>query len=73
LTTLAPRDAVRFRAMVRRVHRFGPRPVGELLLELGDDRERLFERLERFAQFTPAAVAALGADDWLDLKPRRGA
>ena len=71
LAELATRDALRFRRLVRHLHRLGPRPTGELLLEVADDRDRLLERLEHLARFTPAQIAALGADDWLDLKPRR--
>jgi hypothetical protein len=68
---LAPRDALRFRHLVRRVHNLGPRPVGELLLEVADDQDLLLELLEDYARFSPAQIAALGADDWLDLMPRR--
>ena len=66
MTALAPRDAVRFRAMVRRVHNLGQRPLGELLLEVAGNRERLLELLERYGRYDPALVVALGATDWLD-------
>ena len=71
MSALDPRDALRFRRLVRHLHRLGPRPTGELLLEVSDDRDRLLERLEDYARFSPVQVAELGADDWLDLMPRR--
>ena len=59
MSALDPRDALRFRRLVRHLHRLGPRPTGELLCEVADDRDRLLERLEHLAQFTPAQIAAL--------------
>lgn len=59
----------RFRARVRRVHALGPRPVGELLLDVSQAcpaaEHIILERLERFASLDPVLILAAGADDWL--------
>ena len=54
-----------FRRLVRRVWRLGPRPFGELLLELAPDQETLTHALERYAGLNPALVEAADARDWL--------
>ena len=56
-------DDPRFRRAVERLHRLGPRIVGELLAELGTD----FRRVERYADLDhidPATLQTLGADRW---------
>jgi hypothetical protein len=54
-----------FRHAVHRVWRLGPRPVGELLLEVATDRGRLIRALERYAGIDPALVDAADARDWI--------
>ena len=71
MSLLDPRDLLRFRRLVRHLHRLGPRPVGELLLEVAADQDELLRRLEDLARWDPAVVAWLGADDWRDILPRR--
>jgi hypothetical protein len=53
----------RFRRLTERLHRLGPRPVGELLLEVANGRD-LIAALEDYAQLNAVAVARLGARDW---------
>ena len=57
---------VRYRLLVNNLHSLGPRPTGELLLEVigGDDRLRddVFALLERYTRLTPEEVQAVGAD-----------
>ncbi len=56
----------RYHMLVTRLHALGPRPTGELLLEVigGDEqiRDNVFALLERYARLTPAGVHAVGAD-----------
>jgi len=57
---------VRYHLLVTRLHALGPRPTGELLLEVigGDERLRddVFALLERYTKLTPEEVRAVGAD-----------
>ncbi len=56
-------NTLRFRRAVERVHRLGPRVVGELLIEAGAS----LDRVERFAdldRFPPDVLNAIGADRW---------
>ncbi len=57
---------VRYQILVNNLHALGPRPTGELLLEvIGDDdrlRDDVFALLERYTRLTPAEVQAVGAD-----------
>ena len=57
---------VRYQMLVTRLHSLGPRPTGELLLEvIGDDdklRDDVFALLERYTRLTPEEVRAVGAD-----------
>ena len=57
---------VRYHMLVTRLHALGPRPCGELLLEvIGSDerlRDDVFALLERYTRLTPAEVQAVGAD-----------
>jgi hypothetical protein len=55
-----------FRRLVRRAWRLGPRPIGELLLEIAPDHRVLIRRLERYAGLDPALVEAANARDWLE-------
>jgi hypothetical protein len=70
--TFPPQASPRFRHLVRRLHALGPRPVGELLLELArahgiaDDIAR---RLEVYAALDPTVVAALDGQDWPSIPP----
>ena len=57
------RRDLRFHRLTERLHRLGPRPVGELLLEVAAGRD-LLEALEEYVALDPAAVARLGARDW---------
>ena len=59
-----------FRGLVRKLHCRGPRPMGELLLEVAGDHARLIARLERYAAIDEAVGAAFAADDWVDFSPR---
>jgi len=62
---------VRLQRDVEKVHRLGPRPLYEMMIELGHDRllrveiERL---VARYAALDPAVVEALGGDRF----PERG-
>jgi hypothetical protein len=64
---------VRFHRLASDLHRLGPRPVGELLIEPaaehgpGDD---ILARLKRFARLDPTTVAAIEARDWPPLPIR---
>jgi hypothetical protein len=57
------RNNQRFRRLLERLHQLGPRPVGELLLEVANGRD-LIEALEEYARLDPAVVEALGVRDW---------
>jgi hypothetical protein len=59
-------DCPRFRHLVGRVWRLGPRPTAELLLEVAADHGALIRRLERYARIDPALVEAADARDWLE-------
>lgn len=56
----------RFRRHVNHICRLGPRPVGELLLQLvgtqDDARTALIVLLERYGELDAGVVQALGAD-----------
>lgn len=58
----------RFRRHVDHLCRLGPRPVGELLLQLvgtkDDARTALVVLLERYRQLDAAVVQAVGGDRW---------
>ena len=57
---------VRYRLLVNNLHSLGPRPTGELLLEVigGDERLRddVFALLERYTRLSPEEVQAVGSD-----------
>ena len=56
-----------FRRKVERLHRLGPRVVGELLAELGVERSimpTIHEKLERYANINPQTLRAVGGDDF---------
>ena len=55
----------RFRHLVRRVWKQGPRPVGEILLEFAPDLDVLIQRLERYAEIDPDLVRIADATDWI--------
>ena len=58
---------LRFQRQVERLHSLGPRFVGELLAEIGEQRGcRTFidQRLAAYAQLDPAVVRELGADEF---------
>jgi hypothetical protein len=65
-----PTDAINelnFRRRVRRLHRLGPRPIGELLLELAEVSGRrtwLDMKLVEYGDINGATLDALGASDW---------
>jgi hypothetical protein len=67
LATALLRLDPRFRQLTDRLWRLGPRPTGELILEIaaahGFEAEVL-DRLERFARIDPALVAGVDARDW---------
>ena len=69
--TAAPAEVLRldprFRGLTRHLHRLGPRPLGELLLEIARDHDlepALVAKLEVYADLDPVAVPLLGACDW---------
>ena len=71
MTGLAPAlRGPRYHYLVRRLHRLGPRPVGELLVEVTPDQDDLLLRLEQMALWDQATIRWLGADDWHTLEPR---
>jgi hypothetical protein len=48
--------------IARSLHALGPRPLGELLIELcGDDADR-WGRVERYAGMSPALLVLFGGD-----------
>ena len=57
---------VRYHMLVTRLHALGPRPTGELLLEVigGDEQihDDVFALLERYTRLSPEEVRAVGAD-----------
>jgi hypothetical protein len=53
----------RYHRLTERLHWLGPRPIGELLLEVAAGRD-LIQALEEYAQLDPGTVARLGARDW---------
>ncbi len=55
--------ALRFRRAVERVHRLGPRVVGELLTEAGADLHRI-ERFAALDRFPSTFLNEIGADRW---------
>lgn len=67
---IPPATARHYRAQIRRLHALGPRPVGELLVEIvaaaPEAAPVLAERLEVYAGMDPDTVAWFGADDWLE-------
>ena len=63
------RDDAVFEQNIRRLHRLGPRPVGELLREVlrAVDREtadHIRGRLSVYAALNPEIVSALGGNDF---------
>jgi hypothetical protein len=60
----------RFRDQVRRLHQLGPRPLGEVLVEIigryPNTRPFVEQQIARYAEADPQIVRWLGADDWLD-------
>jgi hypothetical protein len=61
-----PTKIRRFRHLVRRVWKQGPRPCAEILLEFAPDLDALIERLERYAPLDPTFVRIADAGDWLE-------
>jgi hypothetical protein len=56
---------LRFERQVRLLHRLGPRPVAELLAELGAERniQTIIDRkLARYTKLTPEQLRATGGD-----------
>ena len=56
---------LRFRRQIERLHRLGPRALGELLVEIGEQRlcrTYLEQRVRRYAEIDPKHLAALGAE-----------
>ena len=60
--------------MIERLHRLGPRAMGELLEHLGRKhliRTSIESELRRFAALDPAVLHALGADQFVANPPFR--
>ena len=58
---------LRFQRQVEKLHRLGPRAVGELLKEIGEQRRcrtSVDRRLEAYASLDPGVVRELGADEF---------
>lgn len=64
------RSAVRYHRLVQHVHALGPRPLGELLLQVAADRDALLDQLEVLAAWDSAVIRWFGADDWYRLPLR---
>jgi hypothetical protein len=60
---MTARHNPRYRRAVERVHRLGPRVIGELLTEAGVslDRVELYAALDRYP---PGFLRQIGADRW---------
>jgi hypothetical protein len=59
----ALRSDPRYQRLTECIWRLGPRPVGELLLEVSAGRD-LIETLETYCALDPRTVAIVGARDW---------
>jgi hypothetical protein len=59
----ALRACLRSRHLTERLHALGPRPVGELLIEVAAGRD-LLDALEEYSRLEPRTVAVIGARDW---------
>jgi hypothetical protein len=59
----ALRACLRFRHLTERLHALGPRPVGELLIEVAAGRD-LLDALEEHSWLDPELVARLDARCW---------
>ncbi len=60
-------DALRWRRSVARLHALGPRALGEFLAELAAERMLrgpIEDKLEAYAELTPAMIGAVQADRW---------
>lgn len=69
-------DDLRFHRQVEKLHRLGPRAVGELLVEIGEQRAcRTFidQRLKAYADLDPEVVRKVegGQFSWPPLYPVR--
>ncbi len=64
---------LRFRRQVLRLHRLGPRVAAELLAEIGAERgiqTIIDQKLDRYAELDPEALAATGGDGFWSLPLR---
>jgi len=55
----------RFHRQIEHLHRLGPRPVGELLIEVAHatgQPDLIADRLQAYAALDPAVLRAVGAD-----------
>lgn len=62
-----PLAGPRFERLVKRLHRLGPRPLAELLIEIAHrtgQSKFIADRLQAYAELDPAIVRALGADSF---------
>ena len=58
-------DTALYERMVERLHRLGPRPTAELLIEIATATGQhavIADRLQAYAALDPAVLRALGAD-----------
>ncbi len=56
---------LRFERLIERVHALGPRPLGELLIEIASHTGQssfIAHRLEEYARLDPEIVRAVGGD-----------
>ncbi len=60
-------DDLKFHRQVERLHRLGPRAVGELLIEIGEQRScRTFidQRLDAYSRLDPELIRKLGGNEF---------
>src|SRR3954454_15208736 len=62
-------ERARFRALIRRLHRLGPRPTGELIAcliaHVPEAHGTALDLLGRYAALDPALVRFFAADNWI--------
>ncbi len=60
-------DDLKFHRQAERLHRLGPRAVGELLIEIGEQRScRTFidQRLDAYSRLDPELIRKLGGNEF---------
>ncbi len=65
---------MRFRRQVQRLHRLGPRVIGELLAELGAERgiqTVIDQKLDTYAELKPETLEVTGGDGFWPVPVRK--